>query len=170
MWPRPLVYDDIYNRAHNGLYGTFLNFGNCIGRINLDNMPLYCSHLRSCLRLSVSCRYKTIACECLAIYTHWNKKKNDDNCDLPLLSMQYFGSINNMNLKKSGSGSGINIPNPQHCRKGWYMIQYLRILIYNIPYTRYTIPKIEWKNISVSVTSSSSLKDRCRTSTYDFRN
>jgi hypothetical protein len=53
----PLVHDDIYNSCHNGLY--IYHFCNCespnFGRINLDNTPLYSSHLRSCLRPSVSC-------------------------------------------------------------------------------------------------------------------
>jgi len=44
----PLVYDVIYNSAHIGLY--IYHFCNCkspnFGRINLDNMALYCSHLR----------------------------------------------------------------------------------------------------------------------------
>ncbi len=53
----PLVYDDIYNSVHNlSVYFSFCNYNSLnFGPINMDIMPLYCIHLRSCLVPSFSC-------------------------------------------------------------------------------------------------------------------
>ncbi len=83
-----LVYDDIYNSAHTGLY----IFYTCVAVSD----PLLAVH-----------NYSMWMCSSLHPLI---KTENDDNCDLPLLRMQYFGSINNMNLNTFKGAQVWDIP------------------------------------------------------------